>query len=237
MSEKLIVAIDFPDFNQVKTLVEKLGNDVNFYKIGLELMASGDYFNIIEFLKNKNKKVFADLKLYDISQTIARSVANLSRFDIDLLTIHCASRDIMLKASENKGKMKIVAVTILTNLDKNDLQEMGYDNSINLTEMVIKKTQMALSCNLDGVVSSAHEARILRQNFGKDFLIITPGIRAQTNSENIANDDQKRVADAKFALEAGSSYLVVGRPITQSNEPALSAQKFIKIINEFTANS
>ena len=122
MSEKLIVALDIPDFESAKKLIKDLGNDIKFYKIGLELMASGDYFRIIDFLKNNNKKVFADLKLYDISQTIARSVKNLAKFEIDLLTIHCASREIMLSASENKGKMQIIGVTVLTNLNENDLK-------------------------------------------------------------------------------------------------------------------
>jgi len=233
MSDKLIIALDVPDFESAKKLVNDLGNDVWFYKIGLELMASGEYFRIIEFLKNNNKKVFADLKLYDISQTIARSVKNLAKFEIDLLTIHSASRDIMLKASENKGSMKIVAVTVLTNLDQKDLQEMGFDQSKSLEDLVLQKAQMALESNLDGVVASAQEAQNLRNKFGQDFLIVTPGIRL----EKILNDDQKRVVDVKTALASGASHLVVGRPITQSENPYLTAQKFIKLINEFVSNS
>ncbi len=233
MSEKLIVALDVPDFESAKKLIKDLGSDVKFYKIGLELMASGDYFHIIDFLKNNNKKVFADLKLYDISQTIARTVKNLAKFEIDLLTIHCASREIMLSASENKGKMKIVGVTVLTNLNENDLQEMGFDKTKSLENLVLKKAQIALESNLDGVVASAQEAQNLRNNLGQDFLIVTPGIRA----EKISNDDQKRVADVATALTSGASHLVVGRPITQSENPYLSAQKFIKLINEFAQNS
>jgi orotidine-5'-phosphate decarboxylase len=233
MSDKLILALDVPDFESAKKLVKDLGNDVRFYKIGLELMASGDYFRIIEFLKNNDKKIFADLKLYDISQTIARSVKNLAKFEIDLLTIHSASRDIMLKASENKGSMKIVAVTVLTNLDQNDLQEMGFDQAKSLEDLVLQKTKMALESNLDGVVASAQEAQNLRNKFGQDFLIVTPGIRL----EKILNDDQKRVVDVKTALANGASHLVVGRPITQSENPYLMAQKFIKLINEFKPNS
>jgi len=233
MSDKLILALDVPDFESAKKLVKDLGNDVRFYKIGLELMASGDYFRIIEFLKNNDKKIFADLKLYDISQTIARSVKNLAKFEVDLLTIHSASRDIMLKASENKGLMKIVAVTVLTNLDQNDLQEMGFDQVKSLEDLVLQKTKMALESNLDGVVASAQEAQNLRNKFGQDFLIVTPGIRL----EKILNDDQKRVVDVKTALASGASHLVVGRPITQSENPYLMAQKFIKLINEFKPNS
>ena len=232
MSDKLILALDVPDFESAKKLVKDLGDDVQFYKIGLELMASGDYFRIIEFLKNNHKKVFADLKLYDISQTIARTVKNLAKFEIDLLTIHSASRDIMLRASENKGSMKIVAVTVLTNLNEKDLEEMGFDQAKSLENLVLQKTQMALESKLD-VVASAQEAQNLRNKYGQDFLIVTPGIRL----EKILNDDQKRVADVKTALANGASHLVVGRPITQSENPALTAQKFIKLINEFASNS
>ncbi len=233
MTEKLIVALDVADFESAKSLVKDLGNDIKFYKIGLELMASGDYFRIIDFLKSNNKKIFADLKLYDISQTIGRSVKNLAKFEIDILTIHCASREIMLRASENKGKMQIVGVTVLTNLNEKDLQEMGFDKTNSLENLVLKKAEMALESKLDGVVASAQEAQNLRNKFGQNFLIVTPGIRA----EKILNDDQKRVADVKTALTNGASHLVVGRPITQSENPYLSAQKFIKLINEFAKNS
>jgi orotidine-5'-phosphate decarboxylase len=233
MTEKLIVALDVADFESAKSLVKDLGNDIKFYKVGLELMASGDYFRIIDFLKSNNKKIFADLKLYDISQTIGRAVKNLAKFEIDILTIHCASREIMLRASENKGKMQIVGVTVLTNLNEKDLQEMGFDKTNSLENLVLKKAEMALESNLDGVVASAQEAQNLRNKFGQNFLIITPGIRA----EKILNDDQKRVADVNTALMSGASHLVVGRPITQSENPYLSAQKFIKLINEFAKNS
>ena len=135
----------------------------------------------------------------------------------------------MLSASENKEKMKIVGVTVLTNLNENDLQEMGFDKTKSLENLVLKKAQIALESKLDGVVASAQEAQNLRNNFGPDFLIVTPGIRA----EKISNDDQKRVADVATALTSGASHLVVGRPITQSENPHLSAQKFIKLINEF----
>jgi orotidine-5'-phosphate decarboxylase len=139
----------------------------------------------------------------------------------------------MLRASENKGLMKIVAVTVLTNLNQKDLEEMGFDQTKSLENLVLQKAQMALDSNLDGVVASAQEAQNLRNNLGQDFLIITPGIRL----EKILNDDQKRVADVKTALASGASHLVVGRPITQSENPYLTAQKFIKLIDEFAPNS
>jgi len=228
MNEKLIVALDVPDIESAKSIVYNLGDQINFYKIGLELMMSGEYFSLIKFLKNHNKKIFADLKLYDISNTVANAVKNLSKYEIDLLTIHSASHEIMKRACDNKGKMDIVAVTVLTNLDSKDLLQMGFDKDLSIEKLVENKTKMILDCGLDGVVASALEARNLRNKFGENFLIVTPGIRLNINQ----NDDQKRVSDVKSAIKNGASYLVVGRPIIQSNNPKESAQQFIKLIHE-----
>ena len=225
----LIIALDVPDFSSAKKLVDEIGDEGNFYKIGLELMMGGSYFKLISWLKNKNKKVFADLKLYDISETVGRAVANLAQYEIDLLTIHAASKSIMSQAALNKGKMQVIGVTVLTNLDQKDLGEMGFDPQISLEDLVEKKTALALNCGLDGIVASALEAKNLRQKFGTNFLIVTPGIRL----EAIANDDQKRVADVKTALTNGASHLVVGRPITRDANPKIAAKKF----KEALANS
>lgn len=233
MNDKLIVAIDVENFNDAKKLIDNLEDEVSFFKVGLELMASGDYFKIIDFLAKKNKKIFADLKIYDISQTIAKTVKNLSQYPIELLTMHTASIDIMKKASENKGNIKILGVTVLTNLDENDLWQMGFDKNLTLQDLVLKKTDMALKSGLDGVVASAHEAKFLRQKLDHDFIIVTPGIRL----ENISNDDQKRVSDVITALRDGADYLVVGRPITLSDNPQLMAKKFNNLIHEFSANN
>jgi orotidine-5'-phosphate decarboxylase len=227
-SEKLILALDIPDFSAAKKMIDDLGDEVLFYKIGLELLMSDDYFKLISYLKNKNKKVFCDLKLYDISETVGRAVKNLSKHDVDLLTIHTASRGIMEQAAQNKGKMDVIAVTILTNLDEKDLNEMGFDPKISLQDLAIKKTKLALDSGLNGIVASGLEAPILRKNFGNDFLIVSPGIRL----EALANDDQKRVCDVKTALKNGSSHLVVGRPITRDANPREAAKKFNALINE-----
>ncbi len=229
-SDRLIVALDVPDISAAKKIVEDTGDSVNFYKIGLELMMSGEYFTLVKWLKNQGKKVFADLKLYDISETVGRAVANLAQYEIDLLTIHTASRAIMEQAAQNKGKMQVIGVTVLTNLDQKDLNEMGFDPNISLENLVLKKTELALNSGLNGIVASALEAQNLRQKFGKDFLIVSPGIRL----EAIANDDQKRVADVKTALTNGSSHLVVGRPITREANPKAAAQKFQQLISDFS---
>ncbi len=225
--EKLIIALDVPEISVAKNLVNEIGDEAIFYKIGLELMMSGEYFPLVKWLKNNGKKVFADLKLYDISETVARAVKNLAQYEIDLLTIHTASRGIMEQAAENKGKMQVIGVTVLTNLDQKDLGEMGFDPQVSLENLVLKKTKLALNSGLDGIVASALEASNLRQKFGNDFLIVSPGIRL----EAVENDDQKRVADVKTAIVNGSSHLVVGRPITRDANPKLAAQKFNQLIS------
>ena len=225
ISDKLIVALDVESLDQAKKLVDILDDQVNFYKIGLELMMSKDYFHLIDFLHQKNKKIFADLKLYDIGNTVGRAVANLAKMPIDLLTIHIANRDIMKRACENKGNLKIIGVTVLTNIDDKDIIEMGFDKSLSIQDLVIKKTALALECRLDGVVSSALEAKNLRKNFGDNFLIVTPGIRLN-QEDKLIKDDQKRVATVNQAINDGSSYLVVGRPIIESQNPDEVAKFF-----------
>jgi orotidine-5'-phosphate decarboxylase len=231
--EKLILALDVANAESAKKIIDELDEQVQFYKLGLELMMSGQYFEIVKFLKSKNKKMFADLTLYDISQTMVRAVENLQKYQIDLLTIHTASNDIMRSVARCKGEIKVVAVTVLTNLDNNDLVQMGFDSKFSLEELVKNKTQMALESGLDGVVASANEAKTLRQNFGNDFLIVTPGIRLQ----QIANDDQKRTASVAQAIKNGASHLVVGRPILQQQDIKASAKQFINAINEASRNS
>ena len=228
--EKLIIALDVADIDAAKKLVNEIGDAAVFYKIGLELMMSGSYFELVKWLKGKGKKVFADLKLYDISQTVGRAVKNLAQYEIDLLTIHTASREIMERAAENRGKMQVIGVTVLTNLDRKDLNEMGFDCDISLEKLVEKKTELALKSGLNGIVASALEAQDLRTKFCKDFLIVSPGIRL----EALENDDQKRVADVKTAIQNGVSHLVVGRPITLERDPKAMAQKFNQLISKFS---
>lgn len=225
-SDKIIFAIDFPDFDRAKDIIDLTSDSLSFYKIGLEMMASGDYFKTIEYLKKKQKKVFADLKLYDIPQTIGRAVKNLSKYDIDFLTIHSANQEIMRSASENKGNIKIIAVTVLTCLQKEDLDLMGFDRSFSISDLVIKKTKLALDSGIDGIVASGLETKIIREKLGNDFLIITPGIR---DSDSLP-DDQKRTVTINQAISYGASHVVIGRPISKSENPADAAKKFINMI-------
>lgn len=224
---KLIVALDFSDLESAKNMVLTLGDEVSFYKIGLEMMMSGCYFDMITFLKSHNKKIFADLKFYDIANTVGAAVRNLAKLDVDLMTIHASSQDIMKAAVDNKGNSKVIAVSVLTNLDEKDIVQMNYNPNLSLDELVLSKAKMSINCGLDGVVSSALRAKNLRDNLGEDFLIVSPGIRL--NSDN--NDDQKQVADVKTAIENGVSHLVVGRPITKSGDPKESAKTFLQMIS------
>ncbi|MFT6107067.1 MAG: orotidine-5'-phosphate decarboxylase, partial [Rickettsiales bacterium] len=149
--DRLIVALDFPDIKSAQNLVEKLGDEVTFYKIGLELLMGGNYFEMIDWLAKRNKKVFADLKLYDISATVGKAVKNLSKYsNIEFLTIHAASLGIMQEAAKNKGNMKLLAVTVLTNLDQDDLADMGFDPDLSLENLVIKKAKLAKESGIDG---------------------------------------------------------------------------------------
>ena len=232
--DKLIIALDFPDIQSAQNLVTTLGDSVSFYKIGLELLMSGDYFKMIDWLMAKNKKVFADLKLYDISATIGKAVKNLSSYsNIHFLTIHSASSDIMMRASENKGAINLLAVTVLTNLDQNDLGDMGFDPKISLEDLVIKKAQLAKNCGFDGVVSSGMEAANIRKKLGENLTIVTPGIRLK----NIVGDDQKRSVNVREALANGADYLVVGRPINSAQDPLLEANNFQSEINDYFAKN
>lgn len=230
ISEKLIVSLDLPDFASAKKMVEKIGDQVVFYKIGLELMMSGDYFDLIEWLRISGKKIFADLKLYDISRTVGNAVCNLATHQVDFLTIHSTSKDIIKSANDNKGQMNIIAVTLLTNLNELDVKLMGYDPRLSIVELTTKKAALALENGCDGLVCSAFEALSLRNNFGSDFKIITPAIRLK----NIQGDDQKRIASVETAIKNGSDYLVVGRPILQSEDPKSAASNFQELIAKFS---
>ncbi len=229
--DRLIVALDFENIQKAKNLVETLGDEVTFYKIGLELLMGQGYFGLIKWLEEKNKKVFADLKLFDISNTISKAISNLSRYpNIYFLTIHVASKDIMQKAVQAKGDINILAVTILTNLDEKDLTDMGFDPNISLKNMVIKRAKLAQSSGVNGVICSGLEASDVRKNTNDDFLIITPGIRP--NFLIGENDDQKRVVDVKTAFKNGADYIVIGRPISKSDDPRAIAKKIQMQISE-----
>jgi orotidine-5'-phosphate decarboxylase len=216
--ERLIVALDVPTAREARALVERLGDSVQFYKVGLELFSAGGYFELIEWLAARGCKVFADLKLYDIPETVRRAVANLRSSGATFLTVH-GHRSVMEAAAAEKGALKILAVTVLTSFDKRDLEEMGSTRTVE--ELVLARAKGAAESGCDGVISSGMEAPALKKAFGNRLLVVTPGIRPV---ENRPSDDQKRAVDAAQAFANGADYIVVGRPVRQAADPRAAAQ-------------
>jgi orotidine-5'-phosphate decarboxylase len=215
--ERLIVALDVPDAAQARALVERLGDAVGFYKIGLELFTSGGYFELLRWLAQRGNKVFADLKLHDIPETVRRAVANLRGRGVTLLTVH-AERPVMQAAVGEKAEIKILGVTVLTSMGPAELAEAGWRGSVE--ELVLARARSALECGCDGVIASGLEAKALKQAFGAKLLVVTPGIRP---AGGVAAD-QKRVVDVAQAFAAGADYVVVGRPVRDAADPRAAAE-------------
>ena len=221
--ERLIVALDVPSAREAKALVEKIGDAAGFYKIGLELFTAGGYFELAEWLAKRGNKVFADLKLHDIPETVRRSVANLRSSGATFATVH-GHRSVMEAAAKEKGALKILAVTVLTSFDQSDLSEMGATKTV--AQLVLARAKSALESGCDGVIASALEAARLKSAYGAKLLVVTPGIRATGESAG----DQKRSADPAQAIASGADYLVVGRPIRDAADPRAAALGIQKII-------
>jgi orotidine-5'-phosphate decarboxylase len=218
--ERLIVALDVPDAARARALVEKLGDAVRFYKIGLELSSVAGYFELLAWLAARGNKVFADLKLYDIPETVRRAVANLRASGASFLTVH-GHRSVMEAAAKEKGAMKILAVTVLTSFDQKDMEEMRDSKGAPLAveQIVLARARGALETGCDGVIASGHEAAKLKAEFGGRLLVVTPGIRPA----GAAAGDQKRTVDAAQAFANGADYIVVGRPIRDAADPRAAA--------------
>lgn len=216
--ERLIFAMDVADAAQARKLVKQLGDSVEFYKLGLEFFLSGSYFELSAELRDQGKKVFADLKLFDIPATVAAAVRQLARHEVDFCTIH--GNDSMLKAAvEAKGRMKILAVTALTSLDQGDLDDLGFQ--CDARTLVLSRARRALALGCDGVVSSGLEVPALRESVDHALLTVIPGIRPIHNDEE---DDQQRVVTPARAISSGADYLVVGRPIRDAADPRAAAE-------------
>ena len=223
--ERLIVALDLPSAAQARALVERLGDAVRFYKVGLELFSAGGYFELIDWLAARGCKVFADLKLYDIPETVRRAVANLRSSGATFLTVH-GHRSVMEAAAREKGALKILAVTVLTSFDARDLAELGPGAS--LERLVLSRAHGALETGCDGVITSGLEAPKLKAEFGDRLLLVTPGIRPR--AEGQPADDQKRTVDVAQAFANGADYIVVGRPVRDATEPRAAAQAIQRTI-------
>jgi len=218
LQERLIFALDVPDLAAAKSLVNTLADSVTFYKIGLELAMSGQYFELLHWLTERDKKVFADLKLYDIPATVAAAVRQLSKSGATFLTVH-GDTAIMQAAVDEKGsKLQILAVTVLTSLGQRDLEQMGIRSDIGA--LVQLRARQAVAAGCDGVIASGLEAERLRAELGPEPLIVTPGIRPAGNSRS---DDQRRIVTPARALESGADHIVVGRPIRDAANPYQAA--------------
>ena len=215
--DRLIFALDVPDAAAARRLAEQLGDAVTFYKLGLELMASGGYFELVDWLLAKNKRIFADLKFYDVPATVGRAVSLLAKRDISFATIH-GNQGIMAAAATAKGNLKILAVTVLTSLDQADLREMGFQGDVEA--LVLSRARRALEAGCDGVIASGLELPAIRQAIDGRLLVVTPGIRPV---ENRPTDDQKRVVTVEQAFGDGADYIVVGRPIRDAKDPRAAA--------------
>lgn len=231
VNERLIMALDLPSIDEAKALVIALGDSVVFYKVGMEIFMCGDYFGFIEWLKQQGKKVFVDLKFFDVPATVGRAIAALSHKGVDLATIH-GNDAIMEAAAANKGDLKVLAVTALTSLDRGDLNDLGFDCDVR--DLVLSRAKRALAIGCDGIVSSGLEVQMLREELDHKLLVITPGVRPVDNRED---DDQKRVVSVESAFQNGADYIVVGRPIRDAKDPRAMAQTIqSQIAQQFLAH-
>jgi orotidine-5'-phosphate decarboxylase len=215
--ERLIFAMDVADPAEARRLAEALDDAVHFYKLGLELFMAGGYYELIDWMVERGKKVFVDLKFFDVPATVAAAVRQLRNRGVTLTTVH-GNQGIMEAAAAAKGDVKVLAVTVLTSLDRGDLDDLGF--ACDVERLVLSRARRALEAGCDGVVSSGLEAPKLREFIDHRLLVVTPGIRPV---ENRPVDDQKRTVDVVQAFANGADYIVVGRPIRDAADPRAAA--------------
>ncbi|MGH6866296.1 MAG: orotidine-5'-phosphate decarboxylase [Methyloceanibacter sp.] len=223
--DRLIVALDVPTLDEARKLIAYLGDNVGVYKIGLELLYSGG-LELAAELVGQGRRVFIDAKLLDIEATVERATAAIARTGAHFLTVHAADRKTLDAALRGRGDsvVKLLGITVLTNLASADLAEQGVD--MPPLALVQQRALLAQEAGFDGVVASGQEAAALRERVGRDFLIVTPGIRPQGS----AIQDQSRTVTPQSAIEAGADYLVVGRPITRAADPHNAARAMVEEI-------
>jgi len=222
--DRLIVALDVPNAVEALTLTSQLGDTVGFYKIGLGMLTGGGLGLANELIAEHGKRIFLDMKLFDIGATVEAAVRGLSRFDLDFLTVH-GDPHVVRAAKEGAAgsNMKILAVTILTSLDRGDLDD-GLIKPGDMAELVVERAARALDAGADGVIASPQEAgaiRALPEAAGR--LIVTPGVRPAGADLG----DQKRVATPAGAIRAGADHIVVGRPVWQAKDPRSAVQMIL----------
>ena len=226
--DRLFVALDVPSVDHARKLVARLGDTVDCYKVGLELLFGGG-LEFAQGLKAAGRTVFLDFKLLDIGNTVEKAAANIARLGFDYLTVHGVDEKTLAAAVKGRGpsKLKLLAVTVLTSLDAADLEQQGI-KGMSPVDLVVHRAKLAQRAGFDGVVASGQEAALVRQAVGKEFLVVTPGIRPAGAAEG----DQARVMTPAAAIAAGASHLVIGRPITQAADPKAAAQD---ILNEMAS--
>ncbi|HVJ09747.1 MAG TPA: orotidine-5'-phosphate decarboxylase [Acidisarcina sp.] len=223
--ERLIVALDFPSASEALALVDRLGGVCQWFKVGLELyLAAGN--SIVQALRDRGHSVFLDLKLYDIPNTVAGAIRSVAALGPDLLTVHASGGPVMLQAAakavaDSPNGPVLLAVTVLTSMDDNQLQSVGVTDSP--ANQVLRLARVAVASGIRGLVCSPEEVAQLRSALGPEILLVTPGIRPAGAEVG----DQKRIATPGAAITAGASYLVVGRPITQAPDPAAAARAIL----------
>jgi orotidine-5'-phosphate decarboxylase len=213
-SDPVIIALDFDSATRADALVAALGDSASFYKVGMELYAATG-MDYVRSLVDRGKRVFLDMKYYDIGETVKRAVAVASRSGAEFLTVHGVGQ-VMRAALEGRGDstMKLLAVSVLTSFDQNDVKELGYDCS--LAELVSQRVSLAMKAKMDGVVASPLEARAIRALTGTNAILVTPGVR----SKGASTGDQKRVATPAEAVRDGANYVVIGRQVSRAADPA-----------------
>lgn len=226
--DQLIIPLDVPTVMEAEAMVEKLGDTISFYKIGHQLAFAGG-LNFVRELKDIGKKIFLDMKLLDIDNTISKGVENIARMGVEMTTIHAYPKAMRAAVEVAKGSdLCLLGVTVLTSMDDDDLKAAGYAHQAN--DLVLKRAEDASSAGMGGVVASAKEAASIRKIIAPDMAIVTPGIRPAGADVG----DQKRVMTPGDAISAGATHLVVGRPVTGADDPKSAAQA---IIDEIAAAS
>jgi orotidine-5'-phosphate decarboxylase len=214
LNERIIFALDVDSKQKAAQWVERLEGHIKFYKVGLQLFIAG-WFPVIDMITERGHKVMVDLKLFDVPETVKLAVRQLKNHKVTFATVH-GNDPIIRAAVEEKGDLKVLAVTVLTSFDETDMRQMGFSGTV--ADLVYYRAKRALDLGCDGIISSGLEAAAIRKDLGDNFLIVTPGIRPGKNIE-IPEDDQRRIATAQKAIADGADYIVVGRPISTAQDP------------------
>lgn len=230
LNERIIFALDVPNPDEAKQWVRKLDGDIKFFKVGLELFLAG-WWDMVDFIIDRGNKVMLDLKFFDIPETVHLAIQQVKDRGVTFATIH--GNDSIIKAAlSDRGNVKVLAVTVLTSFDESDMRQMGLTGSVE--DLVLIRSRKALSLGCDGVVSSALEAKPLRDELGSNFLVVTPGIRPESSAAG--EDDQKRIATARQAILNGADHVVIGRPIRMAADPISTIKKLQDEIAQGLAN-